>query len=256
MMKGKEISLNGKVALITGAAGGLGGAIAWAYGAAGAKVFLHDLFADKLKDIPTAMAKEGIETGYRALDITSPGAPQKLVDAALAAMGRIDILVNSAGINRPEKSEDVSEKNWDDVMNINLRAMFFVSQAAGKHMIARGGGGKIINLSSQAGSVALPLRAAYCSSKGAVNQLTRTLALEWAKHRIVVNAIAPTFVETPFTAKMFEDADFKKYVLASIPLGRMVTAEEIANAALFLASDLSDMMTGHILAVDGGWTIQ
>lgn len=256
MMKGKEISLNGKVALITGAAGGLGGAIAWAYGAAGAKVFLHDLFEDKLKDITTAMAKEGIETGFRALDITAPGAPQKLVDAALAAMGRIDILVNSAGINRPEKSEDVSEKNWDDVMNINLRAMFFVSQAAGKHMIARGGGGKIINLSSQAGSVALPLRAAYCSSKGAVNQLTRTLALEWAKHRIVVNAIAPTFVETPFTAKMFEDADFKKYVLASIPLGRMVTAEEIANAALFLASDLSDMMTGHILAVDGGWTIQ
>ncbi len=255
-MKGKEISLNGKVALITGAAGGLGGAIAWAYGAAGAKVFLHDLFEDKLKDITTAMAKEGIETGFRALDITAPGAPQKLVDAALAAMGRIDILVNSAGINRPEKSEDVSEKNWDDVMNINLRAMFFVSQAAGKHMIARGGGGKIINLSSQAGSVALPLRAAYCSSKGAVNQLTRTLALEWAKHRIVVNAIAPTFVETPFTAKMFEDADFKKYVLASIPLGRMVTAEEIANAALFLASDLSDMMTGHILAVDGGWTIQ
>ncbi len=255
-MKGKEISLNGKVALITGAAGGLGGAIAWAYGAAGAKVFLHDLFEDKLKDITTAMAKEGIEPGFRAVDITAPGAPQKLVDAALAAMGRIDILVNSAGINRPEKSEDVSEKNWDDVMNINLRAMFFVSQAAGKHMIARGGGGKIINLSSQAGSVALPLRAAYCSSKGAVNQLTRTLALEWAKHRIVVNAIAPTFVETPFTAKMFEDADFKKYVLASIPLGRMVTAEEIANAALFLASDLSDMMTGHILAVDGGWTIQ
>jgi len=255
-MKPVEISLKDKVALVTGSAGGLGGAIARAYGAAGARVFLHDLFDDKLKEIAGAMKADGIEVGYKALDITASGTPQKLVDAAVREMGRIDILVNSAGINRPEKSEDVSEKNWDDVMNINLRAMFFVSQAAGKHMIARGGGGKIINISSQAGSVALPLRAAYCSSKGAVNQLTRTLALEWAKHRIVVNAIAPTFVETPFTAKMFEDEEFKKYVLASIPLGRMVTSEEIANAALFLASDLSDMMTGHILAVDGGWTIQ
>ena len=255
-MKPVEISLKGKVALVTGSAGGLGGAIARAYGAAGAKVFLHDLFEDKLKDIAGAMKADGIEAGYKALDVTASGAPQKLVDAAVRAMGRIDILVNSAGINRPEKAEDVTEKNWDDVMNINLRAMFFVSQAAGKHMIERGGGGKIINLSSQAGSVAIPLRAAYCSSKGAVNQLTRALALEWAKYRIVVNAIAPTFVETPFTAQMFQDENFKKYVLASIPLGRMVTSEEIANAALFLASDLSDMMTGHILAVDGGWTIQ
>ena len=254
-MKPIQISLTDKVALITGAAGGLGGAIARAYGAAGARVFLHDLFEDKLKDIAGAMKAEGIDAGYKALDITASGAPQKLVDAAVREMGRVDILVNSAGINRPEKAEEVTEKNWDDVMNINLRAMFFVSQAAGKHMIARGGG-KIINLSSQAGSVALPMRAAYCSSKGAVNQLTRTLALEWARHRIMVNAIAPTFVETPFTAKMFEDEEFKKYVLASIPLGRMVTSEEIANAALFLASDLSAMMTGHVLAVDGGWTIQ
>lgn len=107
-------------------------------------------------------------------------------------------MVNSAGINRPQKPEEVTEKNWDDVMNINLRAMLFVSQAAGKEMIKRGGG-RIINLSSQAGAVALPLRAAYCSSKGGVNQLTQTLAMEWAKHNILVNAVAPTFVETPFT---------------------------------------------------------
>lgn len=255
-MKPVEISLKDKVALITGAAGGLGGAIARMFGAAGARVFLHDLFEDKLKDISGAMEAEGIEAGYKALDITAPGAPQTLVNAAVSRMGRIDIVVNSAGINRPQKSEEVTEKNWDDIMNINLRAMFFVSQAAGKHMIERGGGGKIINISSQAGSVALPLRAAYCSSKGGVNQLTRTLALEWAKHRIVVNAVAPTFVETRFTAQMFQDEEFKKYVLASIPLGRMVTSEEIASAALFLASDLANMITGHVLAVDGGWTIQ
>jgi 2-deoxy-D-gluconate 3-dehydrogenase len=255
-MKRFEISLKDKVALVTGAAGGLGGAIAWAFGAAGARVFLIDLLEDKLKEISQAMRAEGIDAGYQALDINVSGAPQTLVDDVVREMGRIDIVVNSAGINRPQKSEEVTEKNWDDVMNINLRAMFFVSQAAGRHMIARGGGGKIINLSSQAGTVALPLRAAYCSSKGAVNQMTRTLALEWAKYRILVNAIAPTFVETPFTAQMFQDEDFKKYVLASIPLGRMVTTEEIADAAIFLASDLSNMITGHILAVDGGWTIQ
>ncbi len=255
-MKRAEITLNNKVAQITGAAGGLGGAIAWAFGAAGARVFLHDLFEDKLQDVASAMEKEGIEAKYKTQDITALGGPQALVNAVVSAMGRIDIVVNSAGINRPQKAEEVSEKNWDDIININLRAMFFVSQAAGKHMIERGGGGKIINLSSQAGSVALPLRAAYCSSKGAVNQLTKTLALEWAKHRIVVNAVAPTFVETPFTEQMFKDEEFKKYVLASIPLGRMVTSEEVANAALFLASDLADMITGHVLAVDGGWTIQ
>jgi 2-deoxy-D-gluconate 3-dehydrogenase len=149
----------------------------------------------------------------------------------------------------------VTEKNWDDIMNINLKAMVFISQAAGKHMISKGGR-KIINISSQAGLVALPLRAAYCSSKGGVNQLALTLALDWAKYNILVNAIAPSFVETALTAKMFEDPSFKQYVLDSIPLGRMAKAEEIAHAALFLASDLANMITGHVLSVDGGWTIK
>jgi NAD(P)-dependent dehydrogenase (short-subunit alcohol dehydrogenase family) len=254
-MKRPELSLKGKVALVTGAAGGLGGAIAWAFGASGARVFLHDILEEKLKEISQAMRTERIQSGYKALDITISGAPQELVNTVVREMEGIDIVVNSAGINRPQKSEEVTEKNWDDVLNINLKAMFFVSQAAGKEMMKKGGG-KIINLSSQAGAIALPLRAAYCSSKGGVNQLTRTLAMEWAKHKILVNAVAPTFVETPFTAKMFQDSDFKNYVLGSIPLGRMATAEEVAYAALFLASDLANMITGHILAVDGGWTIQ
>jgi 2-deoxy-D-gluconate 3-dehydrogenase len=255
-MKKPEMSLNGKVALVTGAAGGLGEAIARVFGAAGADVFLNDLQEERLREIAREMNAEGIRTGYRPSDITVSGEPQALVDAMVGEMGRVDILVNSAGINRPQRAEDVTEKNWDDVLNINLRAMFFVSQAAGKEMIRRGAGGKIINLSSQAGSVAVPTRSAYSSSKGAVNQLTRVLALEWAKHRILVNAVAPTFVLTPFTKPMFEDEGFKKYVLDSIPLGRMAEREEVACAALFLASDLSNMITGHVLAVDGGWTIQ
>ena len=131
----------------------------------------------------------------------------------------------------------------------------YLKQAAGKEMIKQGGG-KIIHISSQAGMVALPLRAAYCSSKGGVNQLTRTLACEWAPHHISVNAVAPTFVRTPFTEKMFEDEKFKKYVIDSIPLGRMATADEVAYATLFLASDLANMITGQLLTVDGGWTIK
>jgi len=254
-MKRPELSLNKKVALITGAVGGIGEAIASNFGAAGAKVFLHDILEEKLKTLSDALKSEGVETEYKAIDITVSGAPQELINTVVREMGQIDIVVNSAGINRPQKPEDVTEKNWDDVLNINLKAMFFVSQAAGKEMIKRGGG-KIINISSQAGLVALPLRAAYCSSKGGVNQLTRTLALDWAKHHILVNAVAPTFVFTPLTEGMFRDEAFKQYVLGSIPLGRMATPDEVAYTTLFLASDLANMITGQILAVDGGWTMK
>jgi 2-deoxy-D-gluconate 3-dehydrogenase len=254
-MKPPKLSLKNKVALITGAAGGLGEAIAKTFCAADAQVFLHARVREKLKSLSENLKAEGANTSYKALDITVSGAPQKLVDAVVHEMGRIDVVVNSAGINRPEKPQDVTEKNWDDVLDINLKAMFFVSQAAGKEMIKRGGG-KIINISSQAGMVALPLRAAYCSSKGGVNQLTRTLALEWAQHNILVNAVAPTFVLTALSEEMFKNDAFKKYVFDSIPLGRLAKPEEIAYATLFLASDLANMITGHILTVDGGWTIK
>lgn len=255
-MKRPELSLVDKVALITGVTGGIGRAIAETFGASGALVFLSSQTETKLKALSRDLAAKGIRNGCKTLDITAPGAAQELIDAVIQEMGRIDILVNSAGINRPQNPEDVTEKNWDDVLDINLKAMFFMSQAAGKEMIKRGKGGKIINISSQAGLVALPLRSAYCSSKGGVNQLTRTLALEWAKHNIRVNAVAPTFVLTPLTRGMLADEAFEKYVLDSVPLGRMATVEEVAYAALFLASDLSSMTTGHILAVDGGWTIK
>ena len=249
------MSLDKRVALVTGAAGGIGNAIARAFGAAGARVFLSGTSVEKLTHLSAALKAEGVETAYKAIDIRAAGASHELVDEVVRAMGTVDILVNSAGINRPQKSVDVTEENWDAVLDTNLKAAFFLSQAAGKEMIKKNGG-KIIHISSQAGIIALPLRAAYCSSKGGVNQLTRTLALEWAKHNILVNAVAPTFVLTPFTKGMFENKDFLKYVLDSIPLGRMAEPEEIAYAALFLASDLSNMITGHILTVDGGWTIQ
>lgn len=252
-MKRPELSLEGKIALVTGASGGIGEAVAKAFGKAGAKVFLHGTRHEKLESLAAELTAEGVETGWKASNITRSGEPAQLVEAVVNQMGGIDILVNSAGINRPQLPEEVTEENWDDVLDINLKATFFVSQAAGRKMI-EGKGGKIINISSQAGIVGLPLRSAYCSSKGGVNQLTRTLALDWAKYKINVNAVAPTFVLTDFTENMFKDADFKRYVLESIPLGRMATPEEVAHATLFLASSLADMITGHILTVDGGWT--
>jgi NAD(P)-dependent dehydrogenase (short-subunit alcohol dehydrogenase family) len=254
-VKKPEMSLHNKVALITGAAGGIGKAIAFALGAAGARVFLSGTSVEKLTDLAAALKTDGVETAYKAIDVRAASASQELVDTVVQTMGTVDILVNSAGINRPQKSVDVTEENWDAVLDTNLKAAFFLSQAAGREMIKKHGG-KIIHISSQAGLIGLPMRAAYCSSKGGVNQLTRTLALEWAPHNILVNAIAPTFVLTPFTRGMFENKEFLRYVLDSIPLGRMAEPEEVAYAALFLASDLSNMITGHILTVDGGWTIK
>ncbi|MFC1941919.1 SDR family NAD(P)-dependent oxidoreductase [Chloroflexota bacterium] len=254
-MKKLEFSLSGKVALVTGAAGGLGSSIVEHFGAAGAELFLNDIKEKDLKILSDRLSKDNIRSQYQAIDITTPGSCTELVNAVIDKMGKIDILVNCAGINRPQIPEEVTEKNWDDVFNINLKAMFFLSQAVGKEMIKRKSG-KIVNISSMAGLVAMPLRSAYCSSKGGANQLTRMLALEWAKYGINVNAVAPTFVVTAMTKPMFEDKIFEKYVLDSIPLGRMAEPEEIAYSTLFLASDFANMITGHIMVIDGGWTIQ
>jgi len=254
-MNRPELSLEDRVALVTGASGGIGRAIAELFGTAGAKVFLNGVREEKLKELSAYLGQKGIKNEFKALDITTSGAADALVGDVIDHMGKIDVLVNCAGINRPQKAEEVSEKNWDAVMAINLKALFLVSQAVGRQMIKQKKG-KIINISSQAGSVALPLRAAYCSSKGGVDQLTRTLALEWSKYNINVNAVAPTFVNGPWAGDMFKDKDFKKYVFDSIPLGRLAEPEEVAYATLFLATDFADMITGHILIVDGGWTIK
>ncbi len=254
-MMNTNLSLKNKTALITGATGGIGEAIASLMGSAGATLFLNGTNEEKLQDLSRRMKDEGVEHHFMALDLTKSGAAETLVDECVQKMERIDILVNCAGINRPQPAEEVSEENWDAVQDINLKAIFFICQAAGRQMIQRRSG-KIINISSQTGTVAIPLRAAYCSSKAGVDQLTRVLALEWSKYNVNVNAVAPTFVETPMTRKMFDDAKFKEYVLDSIPLGRMAKPEEIAYPVLFLATEYAAMITGHVLLVDGGWTIK
>jgi NAD(P)-dependent dehydrogenase (short-subunit alcohol dehydrogenase family) len=233
----------------------LGNAISRLFARAGARIVLTSRSEGELASMIEDLNRHGLDAHYFVKDLTQEGAARELVDFTAQRMGKIDILVNNAGINKPQKAEDVSLANWDAVMEINLRSVFLLSQAAGRHMIPQGSG-KIINISSDAGLVALPLRSAYCSSKAGLNGLTRSLALEWAPHGISVNAIAPTFVETPFVEKMFQDPHFKQYVLDNIPFGRMATTKEVAYAALYLASDFADIVTGHVLVVDGGWTVK
>jgi 2-deoxy-D-gluconate 3-dehydrogenase len=254
-MMNTQLSLKNKKVLITGAAGGIGEAIVMLCGSAGASLFLNGTREEKLKRLSKRLDQEGVHHRYKALDLTEKGAAEKLVNACVTDLGGIDVLINCAGINRVQLAEDVTEENWDAVFDINLKSLFMICQAAGRIMIEQGGG-KIINISSQAGSVAIPYRAAYCSSKGGVDQLTRVLALEWSKYNLNVNAVAPTFVETEMTKQMFEDPEFKKFVLDSIPMGRMASPEEVAYPVLFLATEFADMITGHILLVDGGWTIK
>lgn len=255
-MSRPQLSLEGKVALVTGAVGGIGSAIADTFGRAGAKIFLTDLQHDRLEEFASTLSKLGVEVRCFATNLTAPGSAKGLVAEVVRQLGKLDILINCAGMSRPCKPEEETEESWDLISNINLKAMFFLSQAAGLEMIKRGVGGKIVNISSQAGSVAVKERATYCSSKGGVNQLTRALALDWAEHNINVNAVAPTFVLTPLTKGMFENREFKNMVLSSIPLNRLAEPGDIAYAALFLCTDFANMITGHVLAVDGGWTIK
>lgn len=250
-----NFDLSGRVAIVTGAGRGMGYHIALALAKYGADLVICSRTVSELEKLGAEIQDLGRRVFIREVDIKKIPDINAMAIDAVDFFGHIDILINNAGINRPQWAEDVSEENWDDVMETNLKGLFFCTQAVGKVMI-RQKKGKIINVSSQAGSVGLLQRAAYCSSKGAVNQLTRVLAIEWAKHNINVNAIAPTFIETPFTAPMFQKEGFKEYVLGNIPLGRVGKPEDVIGGVLYLASDASDLVTGHILLMDGGWTAQ
>ena len=247
--------LHGKVAVVTGAGSGLGRAIAVALARHGADVAITELPGKAALAAETVV--EVVATGRRSaaipLDVTDLRSIDALVPAVVGSLGRLDILVNNAGLNIQRHALEVTEQDWDRVLDVNLKGLFFCSQAAGRHMVGNGGG-CIVNIASQMGLVGYWRRAAYCSSKAGVVNLTRVLAIEWAAHGITVNAIAPTFVLTPLTAPMFEDAEFKADVLARIPLGRLADPDDIANAAVYLASPAAKMVTGQTLAVDGGWT--
>jgi 2-dehydro-3-deoxy-D-gluconate 5-dehydrogenase len=250
-----SLRVEGKVALVTGAGSGLGRSMALALAETGADVIVTEL--PSRMDNAKAVAKSIVSLKRRALavrlDVTSLKSIQRMVEKSLQQFSRIDILVNNAGINVPKNALDVTEDDWDRVLDVNLKGVFFCAQAVGREMVKRKSG-KIINIASQNGVVGYHQRAAYCSSKAGVVNLTRVLAIEWAPYRVNVNAVAPTFVLTPLTEKMFANPVFSREIHRRIPLGRLGKPEDVSGAVVFLASPASDLVTGHTLLVDGGWT--
>ena len=246
------MSLFGKVALVTGASSGLGRGIALALAEAGADLALAARREAELSEV----AKIARGYGRRALalptDVCDANQIWRLVDTTLAELGAIDILCNAAGINRRQPLLEMSEADWDDILATNLKSVFLVSQAVAKHMAARRRG-KIINIASLTSVIGIEHIAAYGASKGGVAQLTKAMAVEWAKYRINVNAIGPGYFHTHLTDAVFADPQRAAWVRSRIPLGAEGVAEDLAGAAVYLASEASDYVTGQIIFVDGGW---
>jgi NAD(P)-dependent dehydrogenase (short-subunit alcohol dehydrogenase family) len=254
MSTAPDFSLDGQVALVTGAARGLGRSISLALAHAGADVALG------LRDVSSAgdVAEEIEALGRRALrlqmDVSDLDQVGRAVDDAVAGLGRLDILVNNVGIAPGNPAEDVRVEDFDATVAVNLKGTFFVSQAVGRVMIAQGHG-RIVNLGSQAGFVALPGEAIYCMTKAAISHLTKCLAVEWGRHGITVNAVAPTFIATPGTEPALSDPEFRADVEERIAaLHRIGTPDEVAGAVVFLASPAASLITGETLMIDGGWT--
>lgn len=238
--------LQGKTAVVTGASRGLGAEIAVALADAGAQVLAVARDHQGLAEL--AARQKGIEPW--PMDVLDPRFPESL------ANWNVDVLVNNVGMNRPMPMEAVSAEVLDDMLNLNVRSVYLASQAVVQAMLRRGQGGTIINITSQMGHVGSPKRTVYCMTKHALEGLTKAMAVELAPHGIRVNAVAPTFIETPMTRPMLADPAFKDFVERMIPLGRLGKPADVAAAVLFIASSLSGMVTGTSLLVDGGWTAQ
>ena len=249
-----RFDVTGQVAMVTGPARGLGRAIALALADAGADLVLG--LRDVRSDGGLVGEIEGM--GRRALavpcEVSDLGQVRSAVDAAVDAFGRIDILVNNAGASPENPAEDVREEDFDRTVAVNLKGTFFLSQAVGRLMIGQGSG-RIVMIGSQAGSVALPGESVYCMSKAAVAHLAKCLAVEWGRHGITVNCVAPTFIRTPGTEEALGDPAFEADVVERIAgVHRIGDPMDVAGAVLYLCSPAASMVTGHTLLVDGGWT--
>jgi NAD(P)-dependent dehydrogenase (short-subunit alcohol dehydrogenase family) len=245
--------LDGRVALVTGAGRGLGRGCAHALAQAGATVLLVARTAADVEQAAGGIAAAGGSAHARAADVTDPEQVSAAV-AAAEALGDLRVCVNSAGTNRTGPARDYPIEDWDALFDVNVRATFLACRAVGDSLLRRGASGSIVNLSSQMGTVGYPGRAAYCATKHAVEGLTKALGVEWAPHDIRVNAVAPTFVETPLTSAMLADPEFRDEVRRRLPTARLATVEEVADAVRYLACDASGSVNGSVVRVDGGWT--
>jgi 2-deoxy-D-gluconate 3-dehydrogenase len=244
-----------RVALVTGASYGIGHACAVGLARDGLDVAVTDLRADTLAETERAIAAAGRRSFATALDVRSQESVEQAMAAVVRALGRVDVLVNNAGVPLKQTALDMTRAEWDNVLAVNLTGAFFMCQQVGRHLVGAKRPGCIVNIASTFGVVGIADRAAYGISKAAVSHMSRMLAIEWAEHGIRVNAVAPGTVETESRAPGLADPERRKLTMGRIPLGRFGTAEEIAAAVRYLASPGAAFVTGHTLVVDGGTTV-
>jgi NAD(P)-dependent dehydrogenase (short-subunit alcohol dehydrogenase family) len=252
----RRFDLSDRVVVVTGASKGIGRERTILPAETGAVVVpTVRTDADAASLIAEARSR-GLTVHPQCLDVRDVASINEAVSHIVAAHDRIDVLVNNAGLGFARAAFDVTEADWDEMMAVNLRGSFFMSRAIARTMASAGRSGRILNISSQGGLVGLPDAAVYCASKGGFNMMTKTLALEWAKDAITVNAVAPTFIYTPGTAPILDEPKMRTAILGKIPLGQFALTNDVAGAIIYLASDAGRMITGAILVVDGGWTSQ
>jgi NAD(P)-dependent dehydrogenase (short-subunit alcohol dehydrogenase family) len=248
-----EWRLDDRVALVTGGGRGLGRACAVKLARAGATVMVVARTEGELTDCVAEITAAGGAAFHRVADVSDEDQVRDVVRAA-SELGDLRVCLTAAGTNRTGPTREYQTADWDLLFAINVRALFMVCRAVGDHMISRGMPGSIVNMSSQMGAVGYPGRAAYCATKHAVDGFTKALAVEWAPLKVRVNAVAPTFVETPMTRPMLANPEFRADVLARLPTKELATQSDVANAVRYLACDASASVVGHVLRVDGGWT--
>lgn len=246
-----DFRLDGKIAVITGASSGIGLSASKIFSEKGATVCMVSRNLEKTKK-----AAAPIENAYAfEADVADPSAVSRVTQEILTKFSRIDILINNAGIGDIQWAKDMPTDTWNKVISVNLNGAFYMAQCVGQSMIAAGNGGKIINMASQAGIVAIDKHVAYSASKAGIISMTKSLAYEWGQYGIQVNAISPTATETPIIVGYWDTGKIHEDAIANTPAGRFCKPEEVALAAVFLASDASNMITGENLVIDGGYTI-